>query len=82
MDFKEGDKVVIKTHYTNGDKARTNYPYTSREVKRMQVDPMTIVSVSEAPDSVYIDCETYLGRKMIQPHGHMWFLESDLNIAK
>ena len=23
MNFKEGDKVVIKTYYTNGDKART-----------------------------------------------------------
>ena len=34
-----------------------------------------------APDSVYIDCKTYLGRPMIQEHGHMWFLESDLNIV-
>tara|TARA_R110000787_G_scaffold72495_3_gene161654 strand:+ start:2840 stop:3085 length:246 start_codon:yes stop_codon:yes gene_type:complete len=81
MKIKEGDKVVIKTRYTNGSRARINYPYEPKEVKRMKVDPMTVVSVSEAPDSAYIDCKTYLGREMIQEHGHMWFLESDLNVV-
>jgi len=74
MKIKEGDRVVIKTRYANGSRARINYPYEPKEVKRMQVDPMTVVSVSEAPDIAYIDCETYLGREMIQQHGHMWFL--------
>ena len=47
----------------------------------MQSDPMVVVSVSEDPDSVYVDVKSYLGRPMIQKHGHMWFLASDLDLV-
>ena len=81
MNIIKGNKVVIKTRYANNRRARTNYPYQPEEIKKMQTEPMTVMDVSTAPDSVYIDCKTYLGRPMIQEHGHMWFLESDLNIV-
>ena len=82
MKIKEGDKVVIKTRYANGSRARLNYPYQPEEIKKMQSDPMVVVSVSEAPDSVYVDVKSYLGRPMIQEHGHMWFLASDLDVVQ
>lgn len=85
MNIIKGNKVVLKTWGVDGDGkielARTNYPYSPKEVKRMQTEPMTVVDVSTAPDSVYIDCKTYLGRPMIQKHGYMWFLVSDLDIV-
>ena len=81
MNIIKGNKVVIKTRYANGRRARTNYPYQPEEIKRMQTEPMTVVDVSTAPDSVYIDCKKYLGRPIIQKHGHMWFLMSDLDIV-
>ncbi len=85
MNIKKGDKVVLKTTGIGFDgkpeKARVNYPYQPQEIKKMQSDPMVVVSVSEAPDSVYVDVQSYLGRPMIQKHGHMWFLESDLDVV-
>jgi hypothetical protein len=85
MNIKSGDKVLLKTTIvgSNGkpEKARVNYPYQPQEIKKMQSDPMVVVGVSEAPDSVYVDVESYLGRPMIQKHGHMWFLESDLDLV-
>jgi len=85
MNITKGDKVVLKTTIvgSNGkpEKARVNYPYQPQEIKKMQSDPMVVVGVSEAPDSVYVDVQSYLGRPMIQKHGHMWFLESDLDLV-
>jgi len=85
MNIKKGDKVVLKTTGigSNGkpEKARVNYPYEPEEIKRMQSDPMVVVSVSEDPDSVYVDLKSYLGRPMIQKHGYMWFLASDLDLV-
>lgn len=85
MNIKSGDKVVLKTTIvgSNGkpEKARMNHPYQLHEIKKMQRDPMVVVGVSEAPDSVYVDVQSYLGRPMIQEHGHMWFLESDLDLV-
>tara|TARA_R110000824_G_scaffold305919_1_gene493644 strand:+ start:710 stop:973 length:264 start_codon:yes stop_codon:yes gene_type:complete len=85
MNIIKGNKVVLKTMGIGFDGkpelARTNYPYQPEEIKRMQTEPMTVVDVSTAPDSVYIDCKKYLGRPIIQKHGHMWFLMSDLDIV-
>ena len=58
-----------------------NYPYQPEEIKNMQTEPMVVVSVSEAPDSVYVDVKNYLGRPMIQKHGLMWLLASDLDVV-
>lgn len=85
MNIIKGNKVVLKTVEIGFDgkpeRARTNYPYQPEEIRKMQTEPMTVVDVSTAPDSVYIDCKTYLGRPMIQKHGYMWFLMSDLDIV-
>jgi len=85
MNIKKGNKVVLKTTGVGSsgkpEKARVNYPYQPEEIKKMQTEPMVVVSVSEAPDSVYVDVKSYLGRPMIQEHGHMWFLMSDLDIV-
>jgi hypothetical protein len=85
MKIKKGNKVVLKTTGIgfdgNPEKARVNYPYQPEEIKKMQTEPMVVVSVSEAPDSAYVDVKSYLGRPMIQKHGHMWFLMSDLDIV-
>ena len=85
MNIIKGNKVVLKTTEVGSSgrrkRARINYPYQLEEIKKMQTEPMTVVDVSTAPDSVYIDCKTYLGRPMIQEHGHMWFLVSDLDIV-
>ncbi len=85
MNITKGDKVVLKTTGIGFDgkpeRARINYPYEPQEIKKMQSDPMVVVDVSEAPDSVYVDVESYLGRPMTQKHGHMWFLESDLDVV-
>lgn len=85
MNITKGDKVVLKTTGigSNGkpEKARMNYPYQPEEIKKMQSDPMVVVSVSEDPDSVYVDLKSYLGRPMIQKHGYMWFLASDLDLV-
>jgi len=85
MNITKGDKVVLKTTGigSNGkpEKARVNYPYEPEEIKRMQSDPMVVVSVSKDPDSVYVDVKSYLGRPMIQKHGYMWFLASDLDLV-
>ena len=85
MNITKGDKVVLKKTRVgyNGkpEKARVNYPYQPEEIKRMQSDPMVVVSVSEDPDSVYVDVKSYLGRPIIQKHGHMWFLASDLDLV-
>lgn len=85
MNITKGDKVVLKTTGvgSNGkpEKARVNYPYEPEEIKRMQSDPMVVVGVSEDPDSVYVDLKSYLGRPMIQKHGYMWFLASDLDLV-
>ena len=85
MNITKGDKVVLKKTRVgyNGkpEKASVNYPYQPEENKRMQSDPMVVVSVSEDPDSVYVDVKSYLGRPIIQKHGHMWFLASDLDLV-
>jgi hypothetical protein len=85
MKMKIGDKFVLKTMGIGCDgkpeKARINYPYQPEEIKRMQSDPMVVVGVSEAPDSVYVDVKSYLGRHVVHEHGHMWFLTSDLDVV-
>ena len=49
MNITKGDKVVLKKTRVgyNGkpEKARVNYPYQPEEIKRMQSDPMVVVSV-------------------------------------
>jgi hypothetical protein len=76
---KAGDLCVLKTKYSNGEDARTNYPYYRSEVRRMQKEPQEVLCVNQRMKTAYFDVQTFLGRKLgnKKDHGKRWFLLSD-----
>lgn len=90
-DIKAGDYCVLKTWETNPSrnssekdpkirKARTNYPYSSEEIRTLQRSPVSVLEVhNDSPGYLYIDLFKKLGIPQTEDdHGCRWFLFSDM----
>ena len=90
-DIQAGDYCVLKTWETNPSrnsqrrdpkirKARTNYPYSSKQIRTLQRSPVYVLEVhNDSRGYLYIDLFKKLGIPRTEDdHGCRWFLFSDM----
>lgn len=95
-DIKAGDMVLLRKWERNPSRnsqgqdarirpARTNYPYSDKEVQMLQRTPVRVLKTDFSvglggKPCVYVNMEKWLGRKFAEnDHGCRWFLASDLD---